>query len=434
MDLPMLVIGVVIFVLLLIILVSGVPVAFGIGFLVLLLSVFLWGPGSFVVISGAAFGAVTKYTFVAIPLFILMAQILIYSGAGRQTFGVADKWLGWLPGGLGVSTIGASAFLAAVTGVSAVNAVIIGSFALPEFEKYGYDRKLAAGCVCAGGTLGILIPPSIAFVLYGSIAEVSVGQLFVAGFIPGIMLSALYCLYIFIFAILNPEKTPRSHFSFSERVRSIPQAFPLLALALFMLIALYLGIVTPNEVAGIGVLGAFLLVLVNRQLTWPNLKEALLSSLRVSCMAMWIVIAAVAFGYIVMYTGVSEQVTNAVLIHLQNKYLILIVMNLILVIMGCFMDMFTIMLLTIPLFMPIIHALELSPIWFGVIFVINMEVGYVSPPFGFNLFYLKSAFPDMSLNDIMMGTLPFVVVDLVAIGILIVFPDIALYLPSLMIQ
>ncbi len=413
---------------------SGMPVVFAIGFVVMVYAAFVWGPESFVVFSGTAFDITSKYTFICIPLFILMAELLIHSGAGRDAFEVANKWIGRLPGGLGVSAEAASALMASVVGISAANSAIIGLVALPEMEAHGYSKRLAAGSIAAGGTLGILIPPSVTFVIYGTITELSIGQLFLAGLIPGLIMAFFFSLWIFCYAVFNPKAAPRApRFSFSEKIKSLWRLIPLLCLAVFMLIALYTGMATPSEIASVGVVGSIALLLYYRQLTWANVKAALLGTIRTSCMVMWIIVVAVCFGHIMAYIGAAKEMSLAIIGVSENKYVIVLLMVFVLVLMGCFLDPTTMIIITTPIFVPVVQALGFDLIWFGVIFIITMEMGYVTPPFGFNLFVMRSIAPNIPLSDIIIGVLPFIFCMFLTIVVLLALPELALILPRAMI-
>jgi C4-dicarboxylate transporter DctM subunit len=409
---------------LIIVLFSGIPVAFGIGFIVLVYSIVFWGPQSFTVISGVAFDITSKYEFISIPLFILMAELLIHSGAGKDAFEAANKWLGRVPGGLAVSGVAASAFMSSLVGISA---------AIPEMERHKYSRKLAAGSIAAGGTLGILIPPSVSFVLYGTITETSIGQLFLAGFIPGIIMAIVFAAWIMLYVSFKPHIAPRAaKFPVKDKFKSMWRMGPLIVLALFMLIALYTGIATPSEIASIGVVASLLLLVYYRQLKVSNVKEAALGTVKTTCMVMWIAIAASSFGHIMSYIGAASNASQFIIGLTSNKYAIIGLMVFILLVMGCFLDPVTMIVITTPVFIPTIKALGFNPVWFGVLFIITLEMGYITPPFGFNLFIMRSIAPNVSMDDVIVGVTPFIVCQLVVIGILLAFPDLALILPRAM--
>jgi len=323
--------------------------------------------------------------------------------------------------------------MASLVGISAANSAIVGLVAIPEMERYKYSNRLAAGSIAAGGTLGILIPPSVSFVLYGTITETSIGQLFLAGFIPGIVMSILFSGWILIYALFNPVGAPRAlRFGFDEKIKSLWRMGPLLALALFMLVTLYTGICTPSEIAAVGVVATIGVLLYYRQLTVANVKKALLGTVKTSCMVMWIAVAATCFGYIMTYIGAAGEMSQAIIGLSSNRHVIILLMVFVLLIMGCFLDPVTMIVITTPVFVPTIRALGFDPVWFGVLFIITLEMGYVTPPFGFNLFIMKSVAPNISMSDVIVGVLPFIFCQLLTIGVLMVFPVLALILPSAM--
>jgi tripartite ATP-independent transporter DctM subunit len=377
---------------------------------------------------------VTNFALVAVPLFILIAEVLMFSGASSDGFDFFSRWLGWLPGGLAVSTVWLSALFASVLGSSTGNTAIVGLVATPEMLKRGYNKSLATGCVAAGGALGVLIPPSILFILYGILAEVSIGKLFIGGIIPGLILTGLFSIYIIIRAAKNPDIAPSlKGVTWRERWASLWKVWAILGLALIMLIAIYGGFATPSEVAGIGALIAIIISLAYKRLKWSNLKPALLHTTRTTCMIIWILVAASSFGYVLTYLGLPQKLMEFIFRLGLPPIMIILGINFILFVLGCIMDPGAIILVTTPIFIPIIKQLGIDPLWFGVMFVVNMEMAEITPPFGFNLFVMKAVVPkDVTMGDIIRGAAPFIILQAIGLALVIIFPDLALWLPSTM--
>jgi len=411
----------------------GLPVGFALGGLAVLGTLYVWGPKGLLMISNTAYAESTSFILIAIPLFIFMANVLRNSGLADDLYEMVYKWFGKIPGGLAVGTVVICAVFAAMAGVSSVATVSMGLIALPSMMKRGYHKELATGCISAGGALGILIPPSIIMIIYGSMAEVSIGQLFMAGIVPGILLMTLFCLYALVRCLINPELGPKvqENFSLREKFKSIKGVILPTLLIMAVLGSIYSGAATPTEAAGIGAFGALICSLVYGKLTIKNFKESLYSTMGLNAMVLWILIGAVAFTHLLAYAGISRLVNDMILGFGLNRWWILIGMQLIFFVLGMVLDPAGIIMLTTPIFIPLVRELGFDPLWFGILFTINMEMAYITPPFGFNLFIMKAVVPPgISMMDIYRSIIPFVILQALCLILVMLWPDIALYIPS----
>ena len=375
----------------------------------------------------------SSYTLSVIPLFVLMGQFAFISGISTDIYKTVYAWMGRFRGGLAMATICACAGFAAVCGSSLATGATMGMVAIPEMDKYKYNQRLSTGCVAAGGTLGILIPPSIGFVIYGILTHESIGRLFMAGIIPGILLAVLFILTIYIQCRINPEMGPRGESTpWRVKIKSLSGTWGILSLIFLVMGGLYFGVVTPTEAAGVGAFGSFVIALFKRKLNLEGLMQCLLETGKTTAMIFLIIIGANMFssflGLAKIPMGLAEFIAGLDL----PKTVILIAILLIYILMGCVMDCYAIMILTVPIIFPVIEALQFDPIWFGVLMVIVLEVGLITPPVGLNVFVLKAAARNVPLTVIFRGILPFLVAAFLVIFILIIFPEIATFLPSRM--
>jgi tripartite ATP-independent transporter DctM subunit len=375
----------------------------------------------------------SSYTLSVIPLFVLMGQFAFNSGISTDIYKTVYAWMGRFRGGLAMATVCACAGFAAVCGSSLATGATMGMVAIPEMDKYKYDQRLSTGCVAAGGTLGILIPPSIGFIIYGILTEESIGRLFMAGILPGILLAILFILAIYIQCKINPKMGPRGEATtWKVKIKSLSGTWGVLLLIFLVMGGLYFGVVTPTEAAGVGAFGSFLISLFKRKLNFQGLIQCLMDTGKTTAMIFLIIIGANIFssflGLAKIPMGLADFIAGLEL----PKTVILAAIILIYVVMGCVMDCYAIMILTVPIIFPVIEALQFDPIWFGVLMVIVLEVGLITPPVGLNVFVLKGAAPDVPLTTIFRGIWPFLIAALLSIVILIIFPQIALYLPSRM--
>ena len=375
----------------------------------------------------------SSYTLSVIPLFILMGQFAFVSGISRDIYKAVYTWMGHLRGGLAMATIVACSGFAAVCGSSLATGGTMGKVAIPEMDKYGYDQSLSTGCVAAGGTLGILIPPSIGFVIYGILTEQSIGRLFIAGIFPGILLAALFMLAIYFQCRFKPEMGPKGEAkTWKEKFSCLYGTWPMIVLFILVMGGIYYGIFTPTEAAGIGAFGAFVIALVKKKISMKTFIESMLSTGNMTAMIFMIIIGANIFSSFLALTEIPMVMAELIVELALPKIVVLILMILVFVILGCVMDCFAIMILMVPILFPIIQTLDFDPIWFGVIMVIVLEVGLITPPVGLNVFVIKGAAPNVPLTTIFKGIWPFLIAAVICIVIIIVCPQIALFLPSRM--
>jgi len=379
------------------------------------------------------FNTASHYEFAVIPLFVLMGEFCFFSGIGRDLYDMAYKWVGPLPAGLSMGTVCACGGFAAVCGDSLATAVTMGTVAIPEMKRYKYDSKLATGCVAAGGTLGVLIPPSLAFIFYAVITDQSIATLFIAGILPGILLICLFMASIYFRALRNPALGPPGPgTTWKEKIYSLKGVWATLVLFIGVMGGMYVGVFTPTEGGGIGAFGAFFIGVARRRLDWEKIFSSLLEAGRITGTCLSILIGANIFGYFVAASKLpivlADFVTNLPVPHL----LILSAILIIYLFLGCLMPAIPMLLLTVPIFYPVVITMGYDPIWFGVIMVLMFEMAVITPPMGINVLALKTVVPDVSLADMFRGIIPFVIVMIVCVIIMIAVPDIPLLLPNLL--
>jgi tripartite ATP-independent transporter DctM subunit len=375
------------------------------------------------------------YELAVIPLFVLMGNCAGASGMSRDLYKAAYAWVGHWRGGLASATIVACAGFAAVSGSSVASAVTMGRVCLPEMFRYKYDASLAAGTVAAGGTLGILIPPSTAFVIYGILTEQSIGKLLLAGFLPGVLLATLFVLTITIWTRLQPEIGPPGPVATrQERIATLGQSGPMVAIVGASIGGIYLGVFTPVEAAAVGAFLCLAYALYRRSLGGGTLATVLLDTVKTTAFVFLILIGAFVFGPFLAVSGLPDQIAQSIAGLQVPRVVILSMLVVIYIVLGMFLEGFSILVLTLPIVIPIIEALHYDLIWFGVLMVILLEMGLISPPVGINVFVVKGLVPDVSMGQIFKGILPFWVAMGMAIVLLIAFPEIALIVPNSMIR
>ena len=381
-----------------------------------------------------AFSSIARFVFTPIPLFVLMGDILAVSGVGSDMFDVTLRWFGKFRGGLAVASIIACAIFASMCGLSIAGAATIGLVAIPEMLKRGYDKGLATGSVACAGTLGILIPPSLPFIMYGVIAEQSIGQLFIAGIVPGILLTVLFSTYVLIVAWRRPALAPAisGTVTWKDRFWSLRKLWSAIVLIILVLGSIYGGIATPTEAAGVGAAGAFGVALLYRSLSLKKVVQIVRSTAELVGFIMILVVGAMLFSYYLTITGMTQGVSRWMASLAVAPWVIIVGINIILLILGCFLDSTAIILITTPLFLPIIRSLGFDPIWYGVILIINIEIAFITPPVGMNLYVISNIARGVSLETILRGSIPFLALALLAIALIAFFPQIALWLPSTM--
>ncbi|MCL7942524.1 TRAP transporter large permease subunit [Marinobacter sp. ATCH36] len=418
-------------------LILGLPLAFVLGGVSVVFLYFTWGFDSFYLVASQIWSTMGSFTLVAIPLFVFMAMILERTGVARDLYRMMHLWFGGVRGGLAIGTLVICAIFAAMVGISGAAVVAMGTIALPAMLERGYDKKMVLGVINTGGGWGVLIPPSILMILYALITGVSVGKMFAAGILPGIMLMVLTSAYVLIRCYLQPHLAPDLP---KEERGTWPEKFAALRSVLLPILVVFMvlgsiigGITTPTEAAAMGVLGALISAAVYRALNIELIKDASLRTFKLTGMIMWILFAAHAFSAAYQSMGAQPMIEGMLQSIPGGPWAVIIFMMLIVFLLGMVLDPVGIMLITLPVFTPIVSSMGFDPIWFGILFVINMEIGYMTPPFGFNLFYLKGVVPPgITMSDIYRSVIPFVLIQIVGIGCLMVFPEIATYLPDLL--
>ena len=378
-------------------------------------------------------GATTDVILVAIPMFILLGEILLRAGIAERMYAAMTHWLSWLPGGLMHSNIGACTLFAAVCGSSVATAATVGTVAIEQIERHGYNQRFFLGTIAAGGTLGILIPPSINMIVYGVLTETSIPQLYLAGFLPGLVLALLFMATVLIGCALRPAwgGTPIAS-DWQARWRSLPDLVPPLSIFVLVIGSIYGGLATPTEAAALGVIGALALAAWRKRLSWPMLRATIEGTMRTSAMIMAILMAAYFLNFVLTSIGLTRQVNDLVLgLGLTPMQTLLAVVGFYLV-LGMFMETLTMMVATVPIITPVIIAQGFDPVWFGVLVMLLIETAMITPPVGINLFVVQGVRGHGPLHDVMLGAAPFVVTLLLMTGLLILFPQIALWLPQLL--
>ncbi|OUM86835.1 MAG: hypothetical protein BAA01_15505 [Bacillus thermozeamaize] len=424
---------------LLLFLALGVPIAFTMGGLSLIIGFLYWGglPSVEAFVLGS-FGKVTEFTLTALPLYIFMAAILQYSDLADDMYEAVYRWLGGIRGGLAAGTTFISSIFAAMVGIATVATATLGMTARPSMIKRGYDEKMTLGVIMAGGALGILIPPSIIMIIYATEANVSAGAMFIGGILPGILAAVIFILYVLILCFLKPEKGPalrkEERYTLKEKIASLKSVILPLFVIVLVLGSIYLGVATPTEAAAVGVVGALISAAIKRKLSLDNFKKMIEMTVRINAMVFWIIIGAVAYSRIVTVTGVGEWFASLITGLEINRWVILIGMQLIFFILGMLVDPAGIILMTGPLFLPVVTELGFDPVWYGVMFVINMCMAYMTPPFGFNLFVMRGVAPEVPIGTIYASVWPFVGLYILVLALVMIFPQLVLWLPSLMLK
>ncbi|NHQ75981.1 TRAP transporter large permease subunit [Roseovarius gahaiensis] len=431
---------------LVVLLMAGLPLAFVTGGLACVFLFILGDSQTLNIVPSRIFPLMTNYQLSAIPLFIFLAAMLERAGIINEMFDVIYKLLGGVKGGLAAATIIASTILAAMVGVIGAAVVTMGIIALPAMLKRNYDPKIAMGSIMAGGTLGILIPPSILAIIYAVVAEQSVGELFIGAVLPGLLLSGMYIFYVSAMCYIDPAKGPpipeEERVSTAEKLRLLGNMAAPLTLIAVVLGVIFAGIATPVEAAGIGTFGAFIVAAIHRKLTWATVREACMTTLKASAMVIWIMFGATIFVGLYVLEGGQEFVESTMTGLGLGPWGILILMQIILVALGMFLDWVGILLLAVPIFVPIIKALGAQAfglgsegdlvLWFGVLYLVNMQMSFLSPPFGYALFYLRGVAPaEIPMSDIFKSALPFLFLQIVGLVACMLFPQIITWLPGL---
>ena len=423
---------------------SGMPIAFALGSVALLFMFLFMPPANIAMIAQTFYGELNNFTLLAIPLFILMGAAIGKTRAAVDLYESTHRWLYRLPGGLGVANVAGCAIFAAMCGSSPATCAAIGGMGIPAMRQRGYPPGLAAGLIAAGGTLGILIPPSVTLIIYGIITEQSIGRLFLAGVLPGIVLAGFFAVWVVYASIrqrrrvlagrdpaLAAQLPPEERFSWRQRFETIPRLLPFVLLIFVVMVALYGGWATPSEVAGVGALGALLMVvLVYRVYRWREVKDILSGAARESCMIMMIIATAFLFTYVMSYLHITQSATEWVVSLPLSKWEYLFWVSVLLVVLGFFLPPVAIILMVTPVILPGLEAHGFDLVWYGIVMTILLEMGLIHPPVGLNLFVINGIAPDITLKQIIYGVMPFIVIMLVTIVLLALFPQIVMWLPD----
>jgi tripartite ATP-independent transporter DctM subunit len=430
-------IGLIVMIVFFIILFTGLNVCFVLFGVALLFDFIIFGPQSLYMCFTSFSGAVRQETWIAIPLFVLLASFLEASGIGSDLYDTMHKWMAGLKGGLAMGTAIICALIDAMSGLGATATVTMGLLALPEMLKRGYDKDMVLGVIPAGGALGPLIPPSIIMVVVGGMWGLSVGKLFMGGFIPGFLITFGYCIYIGVRCIIQPHMgppcTPEERGTWRERLFSLYKVIVPIIIILLMMVSIYSGAATPTETAGIGATATLLVILFRKRLTWGTLTTALSITLRITAMVVWLLIGGMAFGSFINSLGISELLANFLTGLAISKITVLWVMMIIVLIMGCFIDGGSIFMICSPVYWPVCQKMGWDPIWFGLLMTIAIVTGYITPPFGMNLFYMKGLVPKgITMRDIYRSVIPYVLIMILGLVVSIHFPIVAMWLPGMM--
>ena len=417
----------------------GLPLAFVLGGVGVVGSYLLWGDRGLYLITTQAYASMGKFTLLAIPLFIFMSMILERAGVADDLYTLMHRWMGPVPGGLAIGTVIICTIFAAMAGISGAATVSMGIIALPAMLNRGYDKTIAMGSISGGGALGILIPPSVPMILYATLTGVSIGGLFAGGILPGLLLATLFILYIGIRCHFQPALGPplpvEERVSWREKLISLKAVLLPIMIIIMVLGSIYAGVCTATEASALGCVGAIISAVVYRKLNWTLIKESCFRTAALTALIIWILIGA--YGFTAVYTGTGAHVLmEHIMMSIPGgRWAILFTMQIIFFILGCILDPVGIIMICTPVFVPVITALGFDPLWFGVLFIMNMEMGYLTPPFGFNLFYMKAIVPPgITMGDIYRAVVPFVILQGIGLIIVVIFPEIALWLPKLMVR
>jgi len=425
--------GILVAVVLIIVLLSGAPVAFSLGIVAVGFLVMFEGIGSLEVVAETLFGGLNEFALLSIPMFILMGAAIASSRAGSDLYEALERWFYRVPGGLLISNLGACSIFAALSGSSPATCAAIGKMGIPEMQRRGYPNGLATGAIAAGGTLGILIPPSITMIVYGIATETSIGRLFIAGLLPGVMLTALFMAWSLYYAGRKGFRFKIGDivYSWRQKIEILPKILPFLVVIAMILWALYGGVAAPSEAAGVGGLFCIVLVVVIYKMWNPaGLWEIVRVAMRESVMIMMIIGTAALFSYMMSSLYITQSLAEWIATLEVNPWLLLFYVNIFLLVAGLFLPPVAVILMTAPTLVPIIEQAGFDPIWFGVVLTINMEIGLITPPVGLNLYVINGIVPDVKLPTILWGALPFMLCMVVGIILLALFPGIATWLPD----
>jgi len=417
----------------LVLMMAGIPIAYALGFSALCAGLLAYGGSALPKLGMGPFRFMYNVSWTPLPLFVLLGTLMAETRIGDDLFEACSKWLSRVPGGLVAAGIVGEAIMAAVIGTSAATIIVVGKTAVPAFEKYGYNRTMGLGALLAGGVLGPLIPPSTTMIIYGVLSEESIGKLFIAGIIPGLILTVMLAVPTILWCWWKPKYGPAGKsYSLKERVGSLRNVWPVIIVIMAILGTIYFGIATPTESAGVGVFVILIIAFIFYGLRWKGLKNSLIESTLVNAMIMFICLGAYFFTYMIGSANIATQLNNLFTAWHLSPLMVVIMINIIILILGCLIDPITITLLTVPIFVPLIIQAGYDPLWFGVVFTVNTEIGLITPPMGVNLFAIKTIF-NINTGDLLKGVAPYLVLEIAFLLIIILFPILSLWLPSRMI-
>jgi tripartite ATP-independent transporter DctM subunit len=387
------------------------------------------------VVGSIAWTNATSFSFVAVPLFVFMSGILLHSGIGRGLYTAVARWVSFLPGGLAVASIFSCTIFAAISGSSVATAATIGMIAIPEMERRGYHRPLICGSLAAGGTIGILVPPSIPMIIYGVMTETSIGHLYMAGIVPGIVLALMFAAFVVGYAMLWPAAAPRvaeDRGSVLDKLRSFYEVAPVALLIVVVLGSMYVGIVTPTEAAALGSSVSLVLAALARKLTWPTLRDAFHSTVRTTSMVMLIIIFASVFSHVIALIGAPRALLDMVVALGMPQWAFFGAVFAFLLVVAYALEELSVMIIMLPILFPLVTGLGFDPVWFGIIMIVWLEIGFITPPVGLNLFVIQGLTPGATARDMVLGTTPYVLMLIALVALLFLVPDLALWLPRQM--
>lgn len=418
----------------------GVPLAFALGSVGVIFTIALWGWDGLYVVGARTLATMSSEVLICVPLFILMGALLQHAGMADALYTMVHRWAGKLPGALAMGTVVICYFIGAMSGITGAAAVSLGLIAIPSMLKRNYDKKLAAGTVAGGSTLCLIVPPSITMVIFCAMSLLSIGQLFMAGVLPGVVIAGLFIAYLLVQGIRHPDRMPplpeqeRRAITLKDKISSTAVVFPTLLIIASVLGSIFTGMATPNEAAAVGVVATIAVSALYHRFTWKVIKGASVEALKSSAMIMWILVGAHIFSSVYHALGASRFIQSILVGWGLSRWYVLGLVLFIVLVMGMFIDSTPIIVLIVPLVFPIVVSLGFNATWFGLVFNIAIMIGYLSPPFGLVLFYIKSVCPpEVSMGDLYRSVIPFIVLELISIGIFIAFPNIVLWLPRLII-
>jgi C4-dicarboxylate transporter DctM subunit len=411
----------------------GVPIAYTLGFSAIVAGLAAFGSSILPKVGWTPFHMLFNLAWTPLPLFILIGSLISETTMGTDLFKAAVRWLSRIPGGLIASSILGEAIMAATLGTSAACIMVVGKVAVPEFERYGYNRSLGLGALLAGGVLGPLIPPSATMIIYSCLTETSLGHLFIAGIMPGILLAVMLSSLAIVICLVRPQYgPPAGGFTWRERFASLTRVWPVVVVIFAILGSIYLGVATPTESAGVGCVVVLLLAVFLFGLRWDGIRRAVIDAAVINAMIMFIMVGASFFTFVIGSSNVAEHLFTSISSAGISPWIIIIIMNVIYLLLGFVLDPLTITFLTVPIFYPLIISMGFDPVWYGIWFVVNTQIGLITPPMAVDLFAVRTVF-DVPTGDIIRGVTPFLMIELVFLAIIIIFPQISLWLPSMMI-